>query len=91
VSMMSEKRSLEEEIRTFGKDYFDGNDGHVYWIGCRHSGFHNPEGLKKAQLSVGRVDLIEINEASAAVPLVSMKILAKGDSEKMKRPEFLLS
>jgi acetyl-CoA C-acetyltransferase len=41
--------------------------------------------LKKAELSIDQTDLIEINEAFAAMPLVSTKILAEGDPEKMKR------
>ena len=40
--------------------------------------------LEKAQRTLDQVDLIEINEAFAAMPLVSANILAKGDSEKMK-------
>ena len=41
--------------------------------------------LKKAELTLDQIDLIEINEAFAAMPLVSTKILADGDPEKMKR------
>jgi acetyl-CoA C-acetyltransferase len=40
--------------------------------------------LEKAHMSLDRVDLIEINEAFAAVPLVSTKILADGDSNKVE-------
>jgi len=35
--------------------------------------------LERAGLDVGQVDLFEINEAFAAVPLVASKLLAKGD------------
>jgi acetyl-CoA C-acetyltransferase len=35
--------------------------------------------LKKAGLTIGRMDLIEINEAFAAMPLVSTKLLAEGN------------
>jgi acetyl-CoA C-acetyltransferase len=48
-------------------------------------GFTIQEALKKAQMSLEQIGLIEINEAFAAMPLVSAKILADGDSEKMKR------
>jgi len=41
--------------------------------------------LKQAGLSLEQMDLIEINEAFAAVPLVSSKILAKGDTAKFER------
>jgi acetyl-CoA C-acetyltransferase len=41
--------------------------------------------LEKADLDVDRLDLIEINEAFAAVPLVSTKILAGGDDGRWRR------
>ena len=40
--------------------------------------------LAKAQLSLEDLDLIEINEAFAAMPLVSLKVLAGTDDEQMK-------
>lgn len=40
--------------------------------------------LEKSKISLDQIDLIEINEAFAAMPLVSAKILADGDPEKMK-------
>ncbi len=40
--------------------------------------------LKRAGLSLDQMDLIEINEAFAAMPLVSTKILAGGDSGRWK-------
>jgi acetyl-CoA C-acetyltransferase len=40
------------------------------------------EALAKANLTVEQLDVIEINEAFAAMPLVSTKILAGGDEEK---------
>jgi acetyl-CoA C-acetyltransferase len=45
-------------------------------------GFTIQKALEKAQLSLDQIDLIEINEAFAAMPLVSAKILANGDLEK---------
>ncbi len=47
-------------------------------------GFTIRAALEKAGYTLDQVDLIEINEAFAAMPLVSSKILAEGDSEKMK-------
>jgi acetyl-CoA C-acetyltransferase len=38
--------------------------------------------LSKAGIDLGRIDLIEINEAFAAMPLVSAKILADDDEKK---------
>lgn len=40
--------------------------------------------LKRVGLTIDRMDLIEINEAFAAMPLVSTKILAEGDEAKWK-------
>ncbi|MGC9196690.1 MAG: thiolase family protein [Syntrophobacteraceae bacterium] len=40
--------------------------------------------LGDAGLTIDDMDLIEINEAFAAMPLVSTKILAKGDAQKWK-------
>ena len=40
------------------------------------------DALKKADLTIDDVDLIEINEAFAAMPLVSSKVLADGDKKK---------
>ena len=42
------------------------------------------EALKRVGMTVDRMDLIEINEAFAAMPLVSTKILAEGDEAKWK-------
>jgi len=40
------------------------------------------QALGRAELTVDDLDLIEINEAFAAVPLVSSKLLAEGDMDK---------
>jgi acetyl-CoA C-acetyltransferase len=48
-------------------------------------GFTIQKALGKAGIDLDQIDLIEINEAFAAMPLVSTKILADGDPEKMKR------
>lgn len=40
--------------------------------------------LKRANLSLDQMDMIEINEAFAAMPLVSTKLLAKGNEKKWK-------
>jgi acetyl-CoA C-acetyltransferase len=40
--------------------------------------------LKRANLTLDQMNLIEINEAFAAMPLVSTKLLAKGDEKKWK-------
>ena len=38
--------------------------------------------LKKVEMSISDIDLVEINEAFASMPLVSTKILAENDTEK---------
>ncbi len=40
--------------------------------------------LKRAGLNIDQMDMMEINEAFAAVPMTSTKILAKGDEKKWK-------
>jgi len=40
--------------------------------------------LERADMEIGEMDLIEINEAFAAMPLVSTKILADGDAGRWK-------
>ena len=40
--------------------------------------------LKKADLSLDDMAVMEINEAFACVPLVSMKLVAGGDAKKLK-------
>ncbi|HLQ31385.1 MAG TPA: acetyl-CoA C-acyltransferase [Chloroflexota bacterium] len=41
--------------------------------------------LAQAGLAIDQIDLIEINEAFAAMPLVSTKVLADGDSARLDR------
>lgn len=41
--------------------------------------------LQKADMSLDGINIIEINEAFAAVPLVSTKMLAQDDNQKLKR------
>jgi acetyl-CoA C-acetyltransferase len=44
--------------------------------------------LKKAGLTLDDMKVMEINEAFACVPLVSLRILAGGDNEKKKLTEL---
>ena len=48
-------------------------------------GYATKKVLSKAGLTVDKIDLFEINEAFAAVPLVSSKILGDGDKAKTKK------
>jgi acetyl-CoA C-acetyltransferase len=47
-------------------------------------GFTIQKALEKAGMVLDQIDLVEINEAFAAMPLVSAEILADGDSDKKK-------
>ncbi len=47
-------------------------------------GFAILEALRRAGVSLDEISLIEINEAFAAMPLVSSKIMADGDETKLK-------
>lgn len=40
--------------------------------------------LSRAEMTIDQMDMIEINEAFAAMPLVSTKILARGDEKRWK-------
>ncbi|MCL5961334.1 MAG: thiolase family protein [Chloroflexi bacterium] len=42
------------------------------------------EALRRANLSLDEIKLIEINEAFAAMPLVSSKVMAEGDEDKLR-------
>jgi acetyl-CoA C-acetyltransferase len=46
--------------------------------------FAAQKALKKANLTIDQIDLIEINEAFAAMPLVSTKILGDNDPAKIE-------
>jgi acetyl-CoA C-acetyltransferase len=48
-------------------------------------GYAIQKALKKSGMSISDIDFIEINEAFAAVPLTSTKILANGDGERWEK------
>lgn len=48
-------------------------------------GFAIQKVLDKAHMTLDSIDLLEINEAFACVPLVSTKLLAKGDTQKLEK------
>ena len=48
-------------------------------------GYAIKKALSKAGMTVGQIDLFEINEAFAAVPLVSSNILGDGDEANVKK------
>ncbi|RMF97773.1 MAG: thiolase family protein [Candidatus Schekmanbacteria bacterium] len=58
--------------------------GHPQKIGSI-PGYTAQKALQKAGLTIDDIDLIEINEAFAAMPLISTKILGDGDPAKVEK------
>jgi acetyl-CoA C-acetyltransferase len=83
VLIMSEKKAKERGLRPLARILSAVAKATAPRLIAAIPGFTIQEALKKAHLSLDQIDLIEINEAFAAMPLVSDKILAEGDSEKM--------
>jgi acetyl-CoA C-acetyltransferase len=84
VLIMSEKKAKEKGLRPLAKIVSMVATATNPRLLAAIPGFTIQKTLKKAQIDLDQVDLIEINEAFAAMPLVSAKILADGDSEKMR-------
>ncbi len=55
------------------------------WEMAKVPAYATQKALKQTGISIDQVDLIEINEAFAAVPLVSTKILADFDGQKWQK------
>ncbi len=58
--------------------------GHPQKIGSI-PGYTSQKAIAKAGLTIDDIDLIEINEAFAAMPLISTKILGDGDAAKVEK------
>jgi acetyl-CoA C-acetyltransferase len=84
VLIMSGKKAKEKGLRPLAKIVSMVATATTPRLLASIPGFTIQKTLEKAQIDLDQVDLIEINEAFAAMPLVSAKILADGDSEKMK-------
>jgi acetyl-CoA C-acetyltransferase len=84
VLIMSEKKAKEKGLKPLAKILSMVATATAPRLLAAIPGFTVQKALEKAQITLDRVDLIEINEAFAAMPLVSAKILANGDSERMK-------
>jgi len=87
ILIMSEKKAKEKGLRPLAKIISMVATATTPRLIAAIPGFTIQKVLEKAKIGLKQVDLIEINEAFAAMPLVSTKILADGDLEKMK---FLL-
>jgi acetyl-CoA C-acetyltransferase len=84
ILIMSEKKAKERGLKPLAKILSSVATAITARLIAAIPGFTIQGVLKKAGLTLEQIDLIEINEAFAAMPLVSAKILAGGDSEKMK-------
>jgi acetyl-CoA C-acetyltransferase len=85
ILIMSEKKAKEKGLKPLAKIISMVATATTPRLIAAIPGFTIQEVLKKAGLTLDQIDLIEINEAFAAMPLVSNKILADGDPDKMKR------
>jgi acetyl-CoA C-acetyltransferase len=83
VLIMSEKRAKEKGLKPLARIVSMIATATAPRLIAAIPGFTIQKVLEKADLSLDQMDLIEINEAFAAMPLVSAKILSNGDSEKM--------
>ncbi len=84
VLIMSEKRAKEKGLKPLAKILSMVATATTPRLIAAIPGFTIQKALEKAGVSLSQIDLIEVNEAFAAMPLVSAKILSDGDPEKMQ-------
>jgi acetyl-CoA C-acetyltransferase len=84
ILIMSEKKAQEKGLKPLAKILSMVATATTPRLIAAIPGFTIQRALEKAQVNLNQIDLIEVNEAFAAMPLVSAKILADGDPEKMK-------
>jgi acetyl-CoA C-acetyltransferase len=82
--IMSEKKAKEKGLRPLAKIISMVATATTPRLLAAIPGFTIQKVLEKARITLDQIDLIEINEAFAAMPLVSIKILAGGDPKKME-------
>lgn len=85
ILIMSEKKAREKGLKPLARIVSMIATATAPRLIAAIPGFTIQRVLEKAGLSLDQIDLIEINEAFAAMPLVSAKILSNGDPEKMKK------
>jgi len=85
ILIMSEKKAKEKGLKPLAKILSMVANATTPRRIAAIPGFNIQKALEKAEVSLDQIDLIEINEAFAAMPLVSAKILSDGDPEKMKQ------
>jgi acetyl-CoA C-acetyltransferase len=84
ILIMSEKKAKEKGLKPLAKIISMVATATTPRLIATIPGFTIQAALKKAGLTLDQIDLIEINEAFAAMPLVSDKILADGEPKKME-------
>jgi acetyl-CoA C-acetyltransferase len=84
VLIMSEKEARERGLRPLARILSMVANATTPRLIAAIPGLNIQKALEKARVTLDQVDLIEVNEAFAAMPLVSAKILSDGDPEKMK-------
>ena len=84
ILMMSERKAKDKGLRPLAKILCMVATATVPRLIAAIPAFTIQKALKEAQTALDQIDLIEINEAFAAMPLVSAKILADGDPERME-------
>jgi acetyl-CoA C-acetyltransferase len=81
---MSERRAMEKGLKPLAKIISMIATATTPRLIVTIPGFTIQKALEKARMDLDQIDLIEINEAFAAMPLVSTRILADGDSGKVR-------
>ena len=84
ILIMSEKEARERRLKPLAKILSMVATAITPRLIAAIPGYTIQKALEKAGVTLDQVDLIEINEAFAAMPLVSAKILAEGDPQKME-------
>jgi acetyl-CoA C-acetyltransferase len=83
--IMSEEKAKELKLKPLAKILATASVCTEPTLLAVNPGYAIKKVLSKVGLPVDRIDLFEINEAFAAVPLVSSKILGDGDEAKTKK------
>ena len=84
ILIMSEKKAREKGLKPLARIVSMIATATTPRLIAAIPGFTIQKVLDKAGIGLDQIDLIEVNEAFAAMPLVSAKILSNGDPEKMK-------
>lgn len=84
ILIMSEKKAKEKGLKPLARIVSMIATATTPRLIAAIPGFTIQKVLEKAGIGLDQIDLIEVNEAFAAMPLVSAKILSNGDPEKMK-------